>query len=204
MKVILRKNVNDQQGIFEYLSTQEKEHFNYYLIGRPSSTCIDSTNEFIYVYNYSLQHGVWWSNNADDQYIEFSFISSYALQIENYSFVTHGKNGKYRLCGLVDWKIDYIFQTKIIATQFFHSDETHVENTLFHFPAVNTSTFPLITSLRLTMIGYSSRKDDKYLALNRFDIFGTLFDISSIFQTHVRQSFRLKLNIFIMIIISNK
>ena len=104
----------------------------------------------------------------------------------------------------MDWKIDYIFQTKIIATQFFHSDETHVENTLFYFPAINTSTFPLITSLRLTMIGYSSRQDDKYLALNRFDIFGTLFDISSIFQTHVRQSFRLKLNIFIMIIISNK
>ena len=125
MKVILQKDVNNHQGIFEYLSTQEKEHFDYYITGRTSSTSQDSTNEFIYVYDYSLPLGIWWSINADDQYIEFSFISSYALKIENYSFITHGINGIYPECGLVDWKIDYIFQTKIVATQYFHSDETH-------------------------------------------------------------------------------
>ena len=191
MRVVARRNLENEksQGLFEYLSTKRKDIFEYVLLGKASTTSIDSPQQFIYVYDYSLPKDYWWTDNYENSYIEFHCLANFAIKISNYSFVTHGSETKYTYLGLVDWTIEYIFKTKTIFIESFHSDGTHVPDTLFHFPAAHNKDCIIITGFKLTMIGPNSRKGVNYnIALRRFDIYGTLYEYYSTCSNHINNT----------------
>ena len=174
-------------GIYEYFLDEHPDEFDYYIVGYPSSTervgdsssTLKVSGNFTNVYKHTQDGVDWWSNDQQNEYFEMFFLSNTALQITNYSFTTYGGTGpEASPCGLVDWKIDYYYNEKIVAEKLYHSNETDYHNKTIFFSTEDLNT-PLITRFKLTMTGPCSRGEYiYYLTLRRFEVYGHLFKIT--------------------------
>ena len=197
-KLIAKQLYNDDtsKGVFSYLLEKEGENFDIYVSGFPSTTSEYSTAYFYNVYHYVKQDVDWWSDNIENQYVVFMLHHDLALRITNYSFVTYSGSyeGDQRACGLVDWRITYFFKDIQLEEKEYHSDKTDVRNAKFTFP-IGVDHNPLITRLKLQLIGRNSRtKEDYILSLNQFELYGYLYQIP-ICTCNYRSSF-FKISIF--------
>ena len=164
---------NSLNGLFTYISSHFSDNVEYYYVGKAVRK-YDSLS-FDYVINPNLELSDWWSENTNNSFFEIYFVGKYAIKITNYTVLTfNGINQKQPPCGLKEWVVE-ISNNKFSKTQEYHSNSMHQYRYSETF-SITTPPNEFITKIKLTQIE-NSRGNDNYLAMSRFEIFGSLYDL---------------------------